>query len=437
MKTTLMLLAAVLLVLLTVVFIETVTDDEAFLIADNGRPAARIVIGDQPAESVSFAARELQTYVKKMSGAELPIVAKSEPGKPAILLGNAARGRLPKGDLAGILRDGYLIKVDQGDLCIVGLDDAGAHTDIAALLAKGITHDEAAWNFHRGTLYGVYRLLEELGVRWYLPGKFGERVPARKTLVFSGAIKENPHFISRGGNVSWWTSCKWKGNRSKSYIMPGEGDDIGFTAAESRMWQLRMRGSSFQIPLNHYPNWTRWAERFGKKHPEYFAVYSDGSSSLTSGKHGGFAGHMCYSQPGVVRESVADIQAFAAGADAGTRGLPMTRPDGRVPSGVSSRYPHNRGWPNPIALDDYFSLTPQDDFKTPCACPDCAKRIATKAGRQRQYSRLIWEYVARVADGLAGDDVTKRMFVTCLAYGSQAYPYPGMRKLPPNVVVGI
>jgi len=45
----------------------------AYLIA-HGQPRAEIVISENPPRAVKLAALELQTYLKKISGAKLPIV---------------------------------------------------------------------------------------------------------------------------------------------------------------------------------------------------------------------------------------------------------------------------------------------------------------------------------------------------------------------------
>ena len=89
----------------------------------------------------------------------------------------------------------------------------------------------------------------------------------------------------------------------------------------------------------------------------------------------------------------------------------------------------NNGWAEHIAYGDYFSLLPHDGFR-PCGCDSCKAVISSSGVRGEEHSRLVWEYIVRCAKQVPETQVT------CLAYGSYARPYPGMEKLPPNVVVG-
>ncbi len=407
-------LKPLLALVLPALFVTGARTEEAFVLTDAGRPVAQIVTGENPPEPVAFAAQELRTFVRLLSGAELALSETAAAGMPAIRLGPAAQAKLGPEALVGVERDGYRITVKDGDLCILGLDDRGPHTDIPALLARGVTHDVGAWSFHRGTLYGVYRLLEELGMRWYLPGEFGQRAPRRESLAHAaGEILENPHFITR--TVSYWSlggagvafRKDWKGPG----IVPGERAAIGFTPVENRLWELRMRGESFRIPLNHNPPRARWRERFAASNPEYFALLPDGTRATNAHPH------LCYTDAGMLRENVRDIRAFAAGEDAHARG-------------ILTEFPHNRNWSPDIALGDYYSLLPADGFRQ-CTCPGCQAKVPPDIPLVNQrHSQLVWDFVARAARE------TPETQLTCLAYGSYSIPYPGMAPLPDNVVVG-
>jgi hypothetical protein len=117
-------------------------------ITRDGESDYRIVIPADAIPSESYAARELQSYLAKISGANLLIVKDSEPeGRHEIVLGTTTRDSLlgARGNFGRPGLDGFEI-VTAGD----------------RLFIRG--------GRPRGTLYGVYTLLEEkLGVRWFTP----------------------------------------------------------------------------------------------------------------------------------------------------------------------------------------------------------------------------------------------------------------------------
>ena len=117
-------------------------------LATKGKSRYSIVVASNAIPSERYAAEELQRYLEKISGAKLPIVAETErAGSREILLGdNAHLLKLGlKLDFEKFGTDGFTLRTDHNRLIIAG--------------AKP-----------RGTLYGVYALLEEkFGVRWFTP----------------------------------------------------------------------------------------------------------------------------------------------------------------------------------------------------------------------------------------------------------------------------
>ena len=54
---------------------------------------------------------------------------------------------------------------------------------------------------YHGTEYAVYDFLRSLGVRWFMPGEFGEVVPQQRTIrVPEQQVREKPDFVMR----NWW-----------------------------------------------------------------------------------------------------------------------------------------------------------------------------------------------------------------------------------------
>jgi len=125
----------------------TVTTQQQIVLIDKGRSPYRIIIPVDAIPSERYAAEELQHYLERISGLKLTIATDDQlMTSHEILLGdNAHLRRLGlQVDLAKLGSEGFLLKTLHGHLVIVG-------------------------GRPRGTLYGVYALLEELGVRWLTP----------------------------------------------------------------------------------------------------------------------------------------------------------------------------------------------------------------------------------------------------------------------------
>ncbi|MBD3293326.1 MAG: hypothetical protein GF393_10410, partial [Armatimonadia bacterium] len=123
--------------------------------------------GDAPG-SVEVAAQELQRVVRASTGVEIPIV--DQPAAPMICLGDNAASRAAGLSAEDLPRDGYRIRTVNGSLYICG---------------REFPDDRPEWIgwTSRGTLYGVYDVLERLvGVRWLMPGEVGEDIPRNERI---------------------------------------------------------------------------------------------------------------------------------------------------------------------------------------------------------------------------------------------------------------
>ncbi|GMU92163.1 MAG: hypothetical protein AMXMBFR4_12210 [Candidatus Hydrogenedentota bacterium] len=135
-----------------------------FIVAKAGQAACRIVVGENAPAATQYAAEELRRFLGQITGAEFEVVTDAAPiRKGEIILGEnrhfeaATRGRGGRIDTKSFGSDGYLIRVAGDHLIIVG--------------------DEP-----RGTLYGVYGLLEDhLGCRWFTPAV--SRIPKTSELA--------------------------------------------------------------------------------------------------------------------------------------------------------------------------------------------------------------------------------------------------------------
>ncbi len=175
---------------MTIVFVLAAASSGAEVtLVEKGQPRATIVIGAEASDQAREVAKELQTYVERISGATLPIASERDAVRgPRVLVGrSSAVARLgvdiPSGFTTQLNEEGFVIKTVDGDLVLAG-------------------NEERAY---RGTAYAVYELLEQLGCRWYFPGEFGEVLPSMDTITVPEMDRvERPDFrIRRIGYAGW------------------------------------------------------------------------------------------------------------------------------------------------------------------------------------------------------------------------------------------
>lgn len=146
--------------------------ETTWTLVKNGKPAAQIVLGLNAPAPISIAAKDLQSYIKRMSGAELPIVTKPTASTPnttvVYIAADPADRKLP----------------DETMTITTGRD--GRNPSIRLSGASPV-----------GAMYATYRFLELLGVRFFHPEQ--DYVPTHRDLsVGSLKITESPAYKWRG-----------------------------------------------------------------------------------------------------------------------------------------------------------------------------------------------------------------------------------------------
>ena len=128
-------------------------------------------------EFLAAAVKDLQLYVKKISGAQLPVANSVQGAGNVILVGRqpAVDKLLGNLDEYNVGIDGIIIKSLSGKLILTGKSGGYIHEDLGRI--RGQTDS--------GTPNAVYYYLEALGCRWYMPGEDGEVVPHKPTLTIS------------------------------------------------------------------------------------------------------------------------------------------------------------------------------------------------------------------------------------------------------------
>ena len=229
-----------------------------FYIVADGKSEFSIVTSENADECIMTAAEELQTYIEKISGAELEIITENQlaEGEKAIVLGETRlENEITEVNRAAIGADGFLLYSDGNYLLIAGGDS-------------------------RGTLYGVYTLLEDyLGVRWFTPEL--EVVPESKDVTIDGKLNKivQPSFAIRRNDTGGTNDAyraRTKMNVSFHYEMPEYGGALTYV-----LWDVTF---DKLVPDSLFA-----------EHPEYFAQLPDGTRTTD---------HVCVSHPEVLTVAV-------------------------------------------------------------------------------------------------------------------------------------
>ncbi len=330
------------------------------------RPARKIEIGKTPvltltADNVQIVGDADQPYTKEMArvlskvfGKNIPVAAGPSEGKISLVLGIGKASAAVKIDDSTLCRDAFIIRTVGKNVYILGRDEKFTGAD-----------------GERGTLFGVYDFLERFaGVRFYFPGELGEIIPVRKELNIPEInLYDRPDYTARNLYFS------------------------GGVHMDSRN-QLRLETE--KIPNNHGLARLGYIERFGKAHPEYFAMQSSGQRFNDPGV-GHHPGHLCF-QSGIREEIYQDAKAFLSGKTAKERGVYLERhKDFR--------------WDRSAFRPGYFNIMPQDGLQM-CQCPACKAKFGNDTALMNEY---IWEMIAEIANRLRKENIPGK--ITTMSYG--------------------
>lgn len=255
---------------------------KTWLVRD-GHPEARIYLPRLCGGATRLAADELSNYIEKMTGARVPTDTYGEMTDLRINREGSVRIRLePRVDAAReVSTDGsedvFTITVTPNVVTIAG-------------------------NSETAILYGVYQLLEDQGVRWFLPGEIGEHVPRQPDLMLPrGQTTSKPSFRTREIGLS---------GDPKVHFSPLDFDRL---LPEYAMWNLRNRCFFNRVILRDYsPEGNQPREETGhwitsilkgvdiEKEPERFPLVTrDGvTQRLQRG------GQVCFTDPRNIAETI-------------------------------------------------------------------------------------------------------------------------------------
>lgn len=361
------------------------------------RPGAtEIVVPQKAPNTVMFAAREATNFLSRAFGCEIPVVNGRTPGRTAIFLGDCAESRAAGIDVAGLARDGFVVWSGEDSVCIAGRDDPKKNVDW--ILSHG---GKVSMYFEHATAMGVYWFLEKfVGVRMYFPGELGEVVPRRGSIdVPAGETRVKPDFTSR-------YYMAWRGE----WFEPVDRKRAGYLKTLN---YIRLRMETESVPCCHGSIWFNYLRRFGKTHPEYFALLSNGERSTDPSQP--HPGQLCWTS-GVIEEMYQDVKSYLKGESPSVRGV--------VGSDGKPR------WSGNCSGGKYVDIMPQDAFAG-CLCKRCKASYRYIEGDRCYATELIWGVVSNIAARLTAEGIAGT--VTMMAYSSYAR-IPDF-ELPPNVEV--
>ena len=221
---------------------------EGLTLVEQGKARCSVLLAPNAGDDVEFAVDDLVRCVHVMSGAKLQVFHERRqvpPGFVPILIGwNTTEPFLE----TATTDQAFVLRVSADNVVISGSRSSAP-----------------------GTMFGVYELLHELGVRWFMPGELGEVIPRHNTVTVPIIEKqEAPDFVGRRIQYS------------------GHYPSGGATETWERRVKLRPTPG---IPGSHaFHKWIS-KEKYFREHPEYFA--------LTNGRRQPY--QLCTSNPEVLR----------------------------------------------------------------------------------------------------------------------------------------
>jgi hypothetical protein len=371
-----------------VVLASTALAAKPVTLVKDGKPAATIVIADEPTEipvgkgaakgkppTVAYAAEELQSFIAKASGAKLEIVPAAEAPASGMLLlvGRSAitdEHRLALPTKPEGLR---IVSFPRGVAILGEVKPAGA--------------DNVSRAVDRGTLHGVYEFLERIvGYRFFIhiakDPDLGMVTPALKTLTVPAdyRLELAPDFpFRRCAFATWSDAPSWMRVTREG---AGVGSGTGFPG------------------INHTDAFL--GKRFFKDHPEWAALKSaDGTRDRY---------YACYSQPSMVETRVQVTQDVYDG---------------------KGGWFGEHGHPGP----KWIAFEPADlwDIKGLCVCECCQSLYQLERGRYGRNSNLLFRHGVQFAAEIAKRWPDKRLGM--LAY--EGHMLPPDFDLPENMDVQV
>ncbi len=429
--------ASLLTVLMGIAGCVTLSSPRELTLVKDGRSVATIIVAETPTKAAQLAAFEIQEHVRIITGAVLPIVKEGGATTGVKLFVGASKAAAAAGAPVDFKDQEYAVQFTSDSIMILGKDkeDFGE----VRYWHSGEPKIDGAYDYPtwpdlfdaKGSLHAAYDFLEEYcGVRWFDQSEFGTDAPQTHTLTVAardlrrtptfryrdpGYLRDNMELYDR--EVSLWT-IRWSESTPKFQewldLIYEKGRKLPACAHPHRwlayershvfafLTRRKLGGEPFKTNHSFYDYYDRFWEKnpkqpeaFVERHADWFAQgYPDDKVPP----------QMCYSNPEVAAQCLADARTFFA-------------------------LPEEERRRSRLGTDKFWPVVPMDNSSY-CKCPRCAARFADAERvhpdfSNGDHSERVWSFVNQIAKGLRQSNPDK--MVSALAYSTYAYRPAGMQ----------
>ncbi len=268
--------------------------------------ATSSVYVDAKADQIKrFAAQELQQHLSLITGKNIPLVHRLKAIKPGsfVFMVGVAEPNLKSTDKLAVEEARYLLDEKNARLYLFGDD----------FIASNRRQPKATSAYSRnrvGTLFAVYDFLNlELGVKWIKPGNDGITYKHQTELVMSRTNHRwVPRMLFRGWRTEAWDrNVQRRFNAKTPVVFRLTPDELAAKRTEELIWQRRLKFGRPNRP-GYGHAFTKYWEKYGKQHPEWFALGKNGKRGVGSGQKADRL-KLCVSNPELLDAIVAEWRA--------------------------------------------------------------------------------------------------------------------------------
>lgn len=312
------------------------SDGKPVVLAQGGSTEYVIACGEAPTEAEAYAAQELATFLKKVTGAGFAVVKEgaAPPSGPRIYIGWTDFASRHTADGARLGDEEWVVRTVGPDLVITG-------------------------GRPRGTLYGVYAFLErEIGCHWL--DQDTEVVPRLPDLRIGRLDR-------RGQPAFWFRSLYTVFEADRALLATWSARNMANSPGTGGLGPRHGFQVGYGTPGGCH-TFAAYAKNFPADRPEYLSMNSRGERvGATSGSG---PGGICLTHPDVRKLVLANLRGFIA------RDRAAAVKDKRPPPRV-------------------YDIS-QNDNHWMCQCPEC-KTVSEREGSE---SGPLVDFINEIADGI-------------------------------------